>query len=769
MTKCFHEKRIRDQGLGIGRSALAGRQRGNSNREAGIDFTNILIEGRLKLALIAIIVQEKLRLKNGKPHPHMHSLFWHPTFRGPFGISFFIYLLLGLAGCDGSRSKMAALVSPAAGEQTCSPAPSLCWHPVSGAKDYWIQIARNRDLTEGVISDRSPLPRYVAPHALETGTYYWRVAAVGEAGVEAFSPVSSFTVLPFQKIFSIPPDADLAAMQKIIAAAAGQAPARVVFAPGAVYRIHPESVAFVLKEISGLELDGNGATLIFTNPTAGFLELNRCSRITVRNFIVDFDPVPFSVGTVRSVDLQTGSFTLTADPGMPEFDAPHMLKHWLFGVTLDPSVPGRMKTGSFLVVGPGSKVVRTEEQIEIPLKNPDMLRTFAPGDKYVQFARKDGHELIRGEHSSELAFLNNTTYAAPAGHYVLLYCDDAKVLGCRELIRPGRWFGGNADGVHVRSSEIGPWVEGCTIEGIGDDGVAIYSKGIEILEKPSDTTLRLDDGFFTLHPGSQFLIFDPNTGTPVVENLTVKSVTEVSKNDRFPAHKLVEFSPGFSQAVEIGFKEAWKNNQVFDRTAQHHQFMVRRNVIRQVRRYGAIIRAVDGAVEENEITQTSDSAITLQNEPYFWKNGLQSENILIQNNVIRDCNFTQSAKNRGSINVLLRRIISDDQGKIWKDAPSRWQGHRNITIRNNSIRQWQQRGISVQSAKAVRISGNRIEEVLPNTLDTGAQYGIYLENVEDATVENNSVSPLVTEEIKVVDCGNVRVTGNTQPVAKAER
>jgi len=656
-------------------------------------------------------------------------------------------------------------VLPVNGSQTYSPAPSLRWEPVDGASDYWVQIARDEAFTGSVIGDRTPLPRYVAPRALEPGTYYWRVAAVKNEGPGAFSPVSQFSVLPQQKVFPVPPDADLAAIQKIVSEAAAQAPAKVVFARGAVYRIAPDDAAFGLKGISDLEMDGNGATLIFTNPVAGFLSMDHCARITVRDFVVDFDPVPFSVGTVRSVDQSAGTFTVAADPGMPAFDAPHMLKYWCFGVTLDPSTPGRMKTGSFLVVNASPKVAREGDLFTIPLGNRDMLRSFAPGDRYVQFARNGGHELFRGESSSELAFLDNTTYAAPAGHYVLLNCDDAKVLGCRELIRPGRWFGGNADGVHVRSSEIGPWIEGCTIEGIGDDGVAIYSKGIVILEKPSDTTLRLDSGFFTLHPGSQFLVFDPRGGAPIAEKQTVKSVTEVARSDRFPAHKLVEFSPGFPQAVSVDAKEAWKNCQVFDRTAQHQGFMIRRNVIRQVRRFGAIIRAVDGAVEENVITQTSDSAITLQNEPYFWKNGLQSENILIQNNAIRDCNFTQSSKNRGCINVLLRRIDSGDNGKTWKDVPSDWRGQRDITIRNNSIHQWQQRAISVQSAADVRISGNLIGEALPNTLGTEMQFGIYLQNVAGAKVGGNTVamSPSLTEAIKAVDCERVEVTGNSSP------
>jgi hypothetical protein len=688
------------------------------------------------------------------------------------------FLCLFLSGCK-DRPQAAnppILLMPSAGAQTYTPAPSLRWAPVDGAEDYRVQVAKDAAFTVDLIEDRTPIPRYVVAKGLAPGTYFWKVATVKGNQTGPFSEVSNFAVLPHQKVFPVPAGADVATIQRIVGEAAAQTPARVVFAAGAEYRVAPERRLLHLSKVYDLEFDGNGSTFVITNPTAGFIHLDRCERVTMRNFVIDYDPVPFSVGTVQTVDLAGGSFTLRADPGMAEFDAANMLRSWMFGVTLDPNTPGRMKTSSALVVGAGSNLTREGDLVTIPLGNKAALGAFAPGDKYVQFARKDTSELISGENSNELVFLNITSYAAPAGHYILLYCSDAKVLGCSQLIRPGRWFGGNADGVHVRSSEIGPWVERCTFEGLGDDAVAIYSKGIVILEKPSDTTLRLDKGFFTLHPGSSFLIFDPQTGNPVAENLTVKAVTDEPQSDRFPAHKLVEFSPGFSGSVVTEFTEAvegdpetareshearikdgWKHLQVFDRTAQHHEFMIRRNVMKQIRRFGAIIRAEDGAVEENEFVQTSDSAITIHNEPYFWRNGLHSKNILIQNNAIRDSNFSLSARDKGSINVLLRRISSEDQGKTWKDIPSEWRGHHGLTIRNNTISQWQQRAISVQSARDVVITGNRIEQTLPNTLGTGPQYGIYLENVSDANVTGNTVeaSPFLTDAIKEVNCQRV--------------
>lgn len=672
------------------------------------------------------------------------------------------------------------LTSPAPDTKTYSPAPSLRWDPVDGAEDYLVQLANDSDFTQGSIQDRTPIERFVAGRGLEPGTYYWRVAAVAGGKTGSYSEVSTFTVRAHEKIFKVPADADLNAIQRIVREAAAQAPARVEFAKEAVYRVAPDRQVIRLSGISDLEIDGNGSTFVITNPTAGFIHLNRCQRVIMRNFVIDYDPLPFAIGTVQSVDSAGGTFTLRADPGMPEFDATHIRESWMFGVTLDASTPGRMKTGSALVVsaGPALSLSREGDLVTIPLASKDVLATFAPGDKYVQFARKNAAELVTGEDSHELVFLDNTTYAAPACHYALLRCDDAKVLRSRQLIRSGRWFGGNADGVHVRSSRIGPWVEGCTFEGIGDDGVAIYSKGIVILEKPSDTTLRLDLGFFTLDMDSSFLIFDPTTGAPVAEDLTVKSVTDVPASEQFPAHKLVEFSPGFGGEISTPFtkapagnhetarerheqqiKDAWKHLQVFDRTAQHQHFMVRRNIMKQVRRFGVIIRAENGAVEENEFTQTSDAAITLHNEPYFWRNGLQSKNILIQNNTIKDCNFLLHPKVPGTINVLLRSLTTADRGKTWKDRPTEWRGHHGITIRGNTISEWRRNAIWVQSTEEVEISGNRIEAPLVTPDGNASQVAIHLENVINASVAGNTVeaSPFLAEQLREIDCRDVKV------------
>lgn len=689
-------------------------------------------------------------------------------------------ICLFLAACQDRPASLEAPLptSPSSGAATFTPAPSLRWEPVEGAEDYRVQLSRDAGFATGLIEDRTPIARYVAGRGLEPGIYHWRVAAVVGGRAGQYSAPSRFTVRSHDKVFPVPADADLATMQRIVGEAAAQAPARVVFAEGAEYRLAPERRVFSLSGVSDLEIDGNGATFVITNPVAGFIHFNRCQRVTLRNVTIDYDPVPFSVGTVLSVDKGAGTITVRADPGMAEFDAPHMLKSWGFGLTLDATTPGRMKTGSLLVVSAGSNLVREGDAVVIPLESKNAAATFAPGDKYVHFARNGTTELFAGDQSDELVFLDNTVYAAPAGHHTLLRCSDAKVLGCRKLIRPGRWYAGNADGVHVRSSKIGPWVEGCTFEGIGDDAVAIYSKGIVVLEKISDTTLRLDKEFFSLEPGSSFVVFDPWSGTPVAEDLTVKTVTDVPQSADFPAHKLVEFSPGFAGDLAASFREApvvnagtprekheqrikdaWRHLQVFDRSAQHDRLMVRRNVMKQVRRFGVIIRAENGAVEENEFVQTSDAAVTLHNEPYFWRNGLHSRKILIQNNTMRDCNFTKNSRVPGSISVVLRRLASTERGESGPEVASDWRGHRGITIRGNTIGEWRQNAIWVQSAEDVEIRGNKIEAPLPPPDGTGNAVAIHLENVHAARVAGNTVtpSPFLAGKLQQVGCQDVNV------------
>ncbi|MDP0494823.1 MAG: hypothetical protein Q7Q73_01320, partial [Verrucomicrobiota bacterium JB024] len=348
--------------------------------------------------------------------------------------------------------------------------PSFTWERVEAADNYEVQIAADARFSQLVDTDAVSVPRYVAAGALPTGTLYWRVRAVMPDGTSGrYSDVSTLTLQQPQAVFDIPDGSGIEEVERIIAEAAAHTPAVVRFAPGGSYRLAPTQKDLIkVDSVSNLIVEGQGATVTFTDATAGLARLNNCTSILIRDLIVRFDPLPYTVGVVRCADSTTGEFTLAMDtPQMVPFDEEPIVNHWTWGVLLDPDVPGKMLDGSPLVISTveGEAARSTSADGEtlytLRLKSPTQAKYFVPGAKYIQFARNGGRSLVASTGSTDVTCLNVTNYGISGGHYLCTEGSDFKVLGCTSLIPEGQWFGGNADGIHVRSNKLGPWVEGC--------------------------------------------------------------------------------------------------------------------------------------------------------------------------------------------------------------------------------------------------------------------------------------------------------------------
>lgn len=61
---------------------------------------------------------------------------------------------------------------------------ALVWQSVAGAKGYLVQLSRDAEFTYDVRSFESAETRIAVDAAVEAGKWYWRVAAVGGAGLE---------------------------------------------------------------------------------------------------------------------------------------------------------------------------------------------------------------------------------------------------------------------------------------------------------------------------------------------------------------------------------------------------------------------------------------------------------------------------------------------------------------------------------------------------------------------------------------------------------
>src|SRR6202047_2278954 len=168
----------------------------------------------------------------------------------------------------------------------------------------------------------------------------------GASRAQTASPTGP-TVFDMANFLSAGGDADaafakaLAAISKAAGdAAKGGGPVHIVFNLGknATYRIN-RPLAF--KGLHGFELNGNGAQLI--NTTRGStMTISGSSHVTVRDLTIDYDPLPFTQGTVAAFDKAALQITVKVDAGYPD----------------DPAFLDTVTDGFFKVMDRGTKALK---------------------------------------------------------------------------------------------------------------------------------------------------------------------------------------------------------------------------------------------------------------------------------------------------------------------------------------------------------------------------------------------------------------------------
>ena len=565
--------------------------------------------------------------------------------------------------------------------------------------------------------------------------------------------------------FGVVPDDegnDLAGIREALArAAAADAPTEVRFLKGRYYLdadIDTEEQAkltrhaLAMLRAENVVINGNGSEIIIRTPTTGFLALYACKNVIVRDFVVDWDPPPFAQGYVRAVSVEEGWFDFEVEPGFISMDHPlwgrpnqqgYASIRW--GMLKDPNIPGRMKRDVPNVFFCDEWNSVGERTFRMELRNRAQASCFEVGDRYVHVDRNGG-SLILCPNCERVTFQRITNYTSPGLDYGGGGTKGIGVLDCQVLIKPGRWHTSNADGLHFPMSRPAPWVEGCTFEGMADDGANFYGKGAYCTEVISDTEFVL-----TLHApmavGDRVLVFDPQPG----EKLGEARVTGVERNGGTQRVQLDAPIPG----VRTGSGKA--DPQFFNIDATGG-FVFRNNTFRNIRRYGILIDSRDGLIENNRFEGTSSNAVTIHNDP-DWPEGFATGNVIIRGNTFDSCNVERvhSSATSAAISVKTTRLG-------WQPAPYR--GIADILIEGNTFVDWRGQAISLGCTENAIVRGNHLvgRADAPGRSDGGPETPIRIFNSAAVSVGENRIEdrrPLIPGGIDVADdCERVDVRDN---------
>jgi len=517
---------------------------------------------------------------------------------------------------------------------------------------------------------------------------WWNVIPMAALAVLALGTGMAATAAETEKVFRVgdfgatPDDGSDAGpgIRAAIEAAKAAGPGASVVLEAGVYTVASAAgrggVCLPLDGCEGVTVRGQGSAteIVVTNPRYQVFHLNACRDTVVRDFVVDYDPPPFTQGTIVSVDLEGETFEYELQEGFPSLAEPWFAEcpepYGKWGMLFDRE-ERRLKTGApdHLFMTRWEPVSGRVWRMHPAEGQKGKIRAMEPGDPFVYMARSGG-AVVFFNGCADCMVEGVTIHASPGLAMALVGNEQVTVRGVKILFREGtdRLLTTDADGVHCQQNRKGPIIESCLFEGMADDSINIYCPPNVVLEAPSPTELVVRK-HTRMRDGDRFQVYDARAGRMVGEATAVKAADE-GGTYRLTLDQPVEgVTPG---------KDHTDADCVYNLSACGAGFVIRNNTFRLHRRHGIYLRAGAGLVEHNTIERVAGFGISISNEPN-WPEGPVPWGITVRNNFVRGVGYAA-----GYAGSPLGAGIQAQSAKLGH-APAAERAARDFTFESNTI------------------------------------------------------------------------------------
>lgn len=665
------------------------------------------------------------------------------------GIAFLLTLFCSV-GWAGNRAPRP--IEPVDGAALCLTIPHLAWSQIfkpraEAMPEYLVQIARDEGFSVIADEDRiaAVITRYVPDRELAAGTYWWRVAGVeahGERG--PWSTPRRFVVSPPERVVTVPPAAGHRQILDLLAQAVEATPSTLRFARGTYRLVLEEESLFPLRQVDGLVIDGNGATVVITarRKPSYIAQVQACRNIQIKDLTIDYDPPPETAARVLALDRAAGTADVEVLPGFPlyeELDRAGFEDKAQTGagaLLRDPRSRGP-KEGSPVLLPARVQENLGGRRYRIAPHEPSQIAAFAVGDVFVRAVGRSGNGFEIGD-SDQLVLSGLTLYATPGIGFQSNGTDRLSIIRCQLLRRPERFQSVPNGGHNHHNARIGPWVEGCTFEAVGDDTLHVNATVIYLRTKVASNRVRLDRG--EVQPGDRLQFWDMAQSRLVSERRVV-AVRTVGKE----AEVTLDGDVGPVVPSRRTGQRTTEGTHVYNADAMCNQFVWRHNVARDGLRNGLVLKGTGGLVEHNRLVGLGGNGIAMGNTPF---EGLAAADYVIRHNVIENCGRLVPRNPVPSlhVNFLSRHDVTPL--------------HHNLLFADNLFLDNTQRPIEISAARDVVLTGNRFDPGVRSEFRNPAKAVIELNNVHGVLLRNNLATDPRLKDVPLLavgsDCTNVR-------------
>ncbi|MDQ1256701.1 MAG: hypothetical protein QG656_1300 [Candidatus Hydrogenedentes bacterium] len=471
-----------------------------------------------------------------------------------------------------------------------------------------------------------------------------------------------------------------------------------------------------IGDMHGITIDGQGSELVFHGITACF-GFGRCSGITVKNMIIDWERPPFSVGPITA----TGDTWFDVEV-FPEFPVQG-------GEPVQAFMDYEPDTG--LPCRHGLDVYALDNPLNTELVRPQTLRVYLPrtgipvttGKLAVLRHQVYAYNAFAADHCQKMTFQDIAVYTCPGMGFVGFGCEDMTLDRCVVQPKPGSRciISATADGCHFGGCKGDIVIRDCLFDGQGDDAInmksGLFLNIVEIAGPDTVLARHNLNMLSTPDPGDDIELTPQDT---LLAYATVKVKTATIEPDGITCR--VTFESPLPSGVKLG--------DMLANASKLPRVRISNCTFQRNRARGMLIQVRDAAVGNCTFKDITSAGVLIIAETVHFYESIPARHVTLRNNTFEHCNYG-AAMARGVISI---EGITPD----WKDAPLPGV-FRDITIENNRIDQSDNAGIFITATDTATIAGNDIRGVCSQPTHETCKAAIHIQSSKNITLKDNHV------------------------------
>jgi hypothetical protein len=470
--------------------------------------------------------------------------------------------------------------------------------------------------------------------------------------------------------------------------------------------INPRKLGILVKNKQQVVIDGQGSEFIFHGHMQP-VTIDNSENITLRNFTIDWDkPLTAEARVVEAtpqqvlLQIDTAQFPFTVAPNGVTFAAEGWQAGW------------RVSGGSWLIEYDTNHVIPPHtgdfgcingdlKNVVYQLAGPGLLsmqgaftKVPAVGNYLIMRHSTRDHAGIFLHHSRHISLHHINLYHTAGLGILSQYTENITIthVNIEPNPRKKRYLSSHDDGLHFMGCKGQITVDSCRFGGLMDDPINIHGTGVPVVQRVNDSTLLCR---FAHHQSTGLkwgiagdTIAFIQSGPMITESYSLLKKFVPLSTDSFllqlatplPTH----IGPGYS-LENLG----WTPHTTITNC-----------MVGSCRARGFLISTPGKVVVENNVFETSGSAILIAGDANYWFESGAVKDVTIRNNTFKaPCNSSPYQFCEAVISIM-PEIPKPDSSKPF---------HRNITIESNRFFPSDYPVLYAFSVAGLRFINNHIE------------------------------------------------------------